>query len=201
MKILVWIKHFWISLKVLETFTLLFNERNLSWYKWYLSSYPSFGSGFKFHSRASLFPAHPCGNRQQQSCSVLWVCQGHPGHTYNPWDILWGSPPSSGMCFEAVQWCPHVIPVHSCAWYWSPLVNSSTGVFAERRWTPVVVFGGAVSVLCWLGLWDSCLAHLPNGKWHLSWCLLSEGVVSGTWCYWPVSRVLGWLNWFCTSAA
>lgn len=66
---------------------------------------------------------------------------------------------------------------------------------------PLLVFAVAVSVLCWLGLWDSCLAHLPNGKWHLSWCLLSEGVVLGRWCYWPVSRALGWLNLFCTSAA
>lgn len=139
----------------------------------------------------SFSPAHLCGNwKQQLSCSVpvpLDLPRSSWPQVQSIGSFCGALPPCSGMCqcFEAVQWCPCVISVHLCV-YWSPLVNCSTGVFAEGGWTLTLVFEDAVSVLCWLGLWDSCLAHLPNGKWHLSWCLLSEGVVSGRWCYWPL---------------
>lgn len=154
-------------------------------------------------SKGSFFPAHLCGNwKQQLSCSVP-VPLGLPRSSWSPVQSMgsfYGAlPPSSGrwQCFEAVQWLALCYPsAFVCA-----LVNCSTGGFAERGWTPTLVFVVAASVLCWLGLWDSCLAHLPNGKWHLSQCLLSEGVVSGRWRYWPVSRALAWLNLFCTSAA
>lgn len=106
------------------------------------------------------------------------------------WIILWGSP--SLLRDVSVLWGSPVVPLY----YLSAFVRilEPFGVFADRGWTLILVFEVAVSVLCWLELWDSCLAHLPNGKWHLSWCLLSEGVVLGRWCYWPVSRALGWLK-------
>lgn len=63
------------------------------------------------------------------------------------------------------------------------------------------MFEVVVFVLLRLGPWPSCLVHRLDGKWHLSWFSCSEGVALARWRYWDVSRALGWLNLFCTSAA